>query len=104
MNRNINPTDRANKLARALQVRADVESFTARWPAFQVDDAAPAFSWQSLERQLVDLAPSDLQAEIVRGLLTRVRETAAMKPAEMVLREILKIAVLVLEDDDTQSI
>jgi hypothetical protein len=89
---------RAQLLARAMQVRSDVEAFSARWPRLPDEDAAPEFSWQALERQLVDLAPSELQAELVRGLLTRVRTGACVKPPEMVLREILKAAALVLED------
>src|SRR5690349_3531832 len=90
-------------VARALQVRADVDAFNARWPALAPSGRTPTFTWEALERQLVDLAPSDLQAELVRGLLERVRAFAEMKPPEMVLREILKVSGLVL-DDPTRSL
>jgi hypothetical protein len=91
-------------LTRALEVRADVEAFNARWPPLASGAVAPSFAWAALERQLVDLAPSDLQAELVRTLLLRVRAYAHVKPPEMVLREILRVAVLVLEDERGQTV
>jgi hypothetical protein len=92
------PNRRGELLARATQVRADIDAFNARWPPLAPGDAAPTFAWEALERQLVDLAPSELQAELVRGLVERVRSYSPLKPAEMVLREILGVAALVLED------
>jgi hypothetical protein len=91
------------RLAHALQVRVDVQAFTSRWPELSPGEPAPSFTWEAIERQLVDMAPSELQAEIVRGLLGRVRADAAVKPAEMVLREILKVSALVLEDPENTA-
>ncbi|MDB5445570.1 MAG: hypothetical protein JWQ97_887 [Phenylobacterium sp.] len=89
---------RGELVARALQVRAEVEAFNARWSPLPRGDQAPAFAWEQLERQLVDMAPTDLQAELVRRLVARVKTFARLKPAEMVLREILTVAALVLDE------
>jgi hypothetical protein len=92
-------SDRRGQLvARAMQVRADVDAFNAQWPPLPASDRAPDFTWEEIERQLVDLAPSDLQAELVHVFLERIRAYAAVKPPEMVLREVLKVAALVLDD------
>ena len=97
-----NPPDArtAELIARVLQIKDEVDSFNRRWPAEPGGDPAPAFTWADLERQLVELAPSDLQAELVRALVKRVRTYAALRPPEMVLREILRIAALVLDESD----
>jgi hypothetical protein len=100
------PADRDRELiVSALQIRADIDAFEARWPALPPPAVAPppSFAWEALERQLVELAPSDLQAELVRGLVARVRAYAELKPPEMVLRQILSVAALVLEDNTPQS-
>ena len=85
-------------VARALALRADVERFESRWRPMGDVERCLAFSWEELERQLVELAPSDLQAELVHRLLARTKAYAELKPPEMVLREILCVAALVLED------
>jgi hypothetical protein len=79
------------------------EAFDTRWPSLVDADRAPPFTWEALERTLVELAPSDLQAELVRGLVARVRANAHRKPAEMVLREVLKTAALLLDDPPRQA-
>jgi hypothetical protein len=98
MSRDEREASRRELLARALQVQAEVAAFSARWPPLRAESAAPGFSWEALERQLVDLAPTELQAELVRGLVGRLRAASGLKPPEMILREILKTTALVLDD------
>ena len=85
-------------VARALALREEVDRFKKQWPSLP-EGAEPCFHlrWDELERQLVDLAPTDLQAELVHRLVARARTFATLKPSEMVLRELLCIAALVLE-------
>ena len=98
------PGTRGELVARALQVRAEVDAFNARWSPLPRGDQATGFTWEELERQLVDMAPTDLQAELVRRLVERVKTFARLKPAEMVLREILTVAALVLDETEEASI
>jgi hypothetical protein len=84
-------------VARAQQMRAQVGAFMARWSPLPNGDVVPAFTWDELERQLVDLAPTELQAELVRRLVMRVKAYARLKPPEMVLRELLLVAAFVLD-------
>jgi len=86
-----------------LRVREEVEKFQARWEPLPTGEQAPSFTWDELERQLVDMAPTDLQAELVRQLILRVRTSAAWKPPEMVLREMILAAALVLDKSDLKG-
>lgn len=86
-------------LGRALQLDRDVADFEARWPSPpHSHEALPPFTWAELERQLVDLAPTDTQAEMTRRLIARARRRAAQLPNEMVLRELLGVAAFVLDE------
>jgi hypothetical protein len=85
-------------VSRALQIREEVERFNGRWSPLPEGAATLGFKWEQLERQLVDLAPSELQAELVHRLVERARLFSELKPSEMVLREILCIAALVLDE------
>jgi hypothetical protein len=90
------PSDPA-LVSRALQIRAEVEQFNHRWTPLP-GGSGLSFTWEELERQLVDLAPTELQAELVHRLVGRARLFSGLKPAEMVLREVLCIAALVLDE------
>ena len=90
-------------LSRALQIRAEVEQFNDRWTPLPDGGQRLSFTWEELERQLVDLAPSDLQAELVHRLVERSRMFAELKPPEMVLREVLCIAALVLDENGYEA-
>lgn len=87
---------------RALALRADVENFQGRWAPMTEGEACLSFSWEELERALVDLAPSDLQAELVHRLVSRTRTYAELKPGEMVLREVISVAALVLDESSLE--
>ena len=88
---------------RALQIRAEVERFQDRWSPLPSRSPRLGFSWEELERQLVDLAPSELQAELVHRLVERTRLFADLKPGEMVLREILCVAALILDESGSDT-
>jgi hypothetical protein len=90
-------------VSRALRIRAEVERFNGRWAPLPEASQPITFRWEELERQLVDLAPSDLQAELVHRLVERAKLLAELKPAEMVLREILCIAALVLDESGSAA-
>ncbi|CAN7549734.1 hypothetical protein LJR225_004010 [Phenylobacterium sp. LjRoot225] len=85
-------------LARALELRAEVERFTSRWSPLAETEPCLTIGWAALERQLVELAPTDLQAELVHRLVERTKVYAGLKPAEMVLREVLCLTALVLDE------
>lgn len=97
------PTPEDPLLARALELRADVERFRGRFGPVGEGEACLTFKWEELERQLVDLAPSDLQAELVHRLVARTKTYAALKPGEMVLREIITIAALILDESSPEA-
>lgn len=89
----------------ALLLQREVRGFLDRWrePA-EPGDPLPGISWVQLERQLVDLATSPLKKEMASALVSATRKQARFKPAEMVMREILCIAgVLMDESFDPQS-
>jgi hypothetical protein len=81
--------------------RAEIERFQASWkPLNGGSIPMPGFTWSELERQLCDLAPQ--QSRTASTLVSAIRKQAAFKPSEMVLREVL-IAASVLMDDGLQS-
>lgn len=87
-------------IGRAVRLAREIDDFRARWPTTPSDNAAPpAFSWVQLERQLVDLAATQAQAEMARHLISATRKLAPFKPPEMVLREILCITWVLLDEN-----
>ncbi len=56
------------------------------------------FSWDELERQLSDLAVTDRQRALVPALVSATRKQAAFKPPESVLREVLCIASVLMDE------
>ena len=87
-------------VGRAIRLRREIDDFRARWPTTPSDQAAPpAFTWVQLERQLVDLAATEMQAEMARHLVSATRKLSAFKPPEMVLREILCVTWVLLDEN-----
>lgn len=87
-------------IGRALRLRREIDDFEARWPALaKREESLPAFSWTQLERQLVDLAATPAQADMARHLVSATRKLAPFKPAEMVLREILCLTWVLLDEN-----
>jgi hypothetical protein len=89
----------------ALLLHKEVQAFLGRWPAPpDRDDPLPMVSWGQLERQIEDLAVTPAKREMVAALISATRKQARFKPAEMVMREILCIAgVLMDESFDPQD-
>jgi len=91
--------DRA-MIGRALRLKREIDAFEARWPtAERRDETIPMFSWDQLERQLVDLAATPAQATMARHLVSATRKLAPFKPSEMVLREILCMTWVLLDEN-----
>jgi len=87
-------------IGRAVRLAREIEVFRSKWPTSQTDEpVTPTFTWVQLERQLVDLAATEMQAEMVRHLISATRKLAAFKPPEMVLREILCITWVLLDEN-----
>jgi len=92
--------DNRETIGRALRLQREITDFESRWPTNQVrSEAIPTFSWAQLERQLVDLAATETQAEMVRHLVSATRKLAPFKPSEMVLREILCMTWVLLDEN-----
>lgn len=87
-------------IGRALRLRQEIDDFERRWPSpTPQEEPMPAFSWAQLERQLVDLAATETQAVMARHLVSATRKLARFKPPEMVLREILCLTWVLLDED-----
>lgn len=87
-------------IGRALRLRREIDDFESRWPAqASREDILPTFSWTQLERQLVDLAATPAQAKMARHMISGTRKLAPFKPPEMVLREILCLTWVLLDEN-----
>ena len=87
-------------IGRALRLRREIDDFETRWPeTANKEENLPTFSWAQLERQLVDLAATPAQAKMVQHLVSGTRKLAPFKPSEMVLREILCLTWVLLDEN-----
>ena len=87
-------------IGRALRLKREIDAFEARWPnSERREELIPSFSWEQLERQLVDLAATPAQASMARHLVSATRKLAPFKPSEMVLREILCMTWVLLDEN-----
>ena len=87
-------------IGRAIRLRREIDDFEARWPnAGKREEALPGFSWTQLERQLVDLSATPAQADMARHLVSATRKLAPYNPAEMVLREVLCLTWVLLDEN-----
>ena len=85
---------------RALRLNREIAEFEGRWPTKpSPEEARLSFSWDQLERQLVDLAATPAQACMAQHLVSATRKMAPFKPSEMVLREILCITWVLLDEN-----
>ena len=60
--------------------------------------AMPTFTWDMLEHQLASLAVTSQQRDLASSLVSGTRKQAAFKPPEQVLREILCIASVLMDE------
>lgn len=96
----IQPEDEPRKtIQQAAHLRREIDSFEANWPQISKEEPIAGFSWQQLERQLVDLSATKQQAALVNPLLSATRKLARFKPPEMVLREILCLTWVLLDEN-----
>ncbi|WP_397419769.1 hypothetical protein [Phenylobacterium sp.] len=87
-------------VGRAMRLRREIDDFEAKWPNLaKREEVLPAISWTQLERQLVDLAATPAQADMARHLVSATRKLAPFKPPEMVLREILCMTWVLLDEN-----
>jgi hypothetical protein len=86
-------------IRQAAHLGREIEHFEAKWPEVRTEDPIPTFSWQHLERQLVDLSASKQQAAMVGPLISATRKLAQFKPPEMVLREILCLTWVLMDEN-----
>ena len=87
-------------VGRALRQRRELDEFAARFPESEARaEALPSFSWAQLERQLVDLAATPAQAAMAKHLVSGTQKLAPFKPTEMVLREILCMTWVLLDEN-----
>jgi hypothetical protein len=62
-------------------------------------EAAPLiFTWEMLEQQLSDLAVTPTQRGLVHTLVSGTRKQARFKPSEQVLREVLCLASVLMDE------
>ena len=87
-------------IGKALRIRRDIDDFQARWPKpANGAESIPHFSWDELERQLTDLAATPVQKAMAGHLVSATRKLAPFKPSEMVLREILCMTWVLLDEN-----
>ena len=90
---------RKDAIRQALNLRQDVHRFQQTWPTLNaVDEPVPAFTWKELERQLSSLAVNPRAALMAPDLVGATRKQARFKPPEMVLREILCVAGVLMDE------
>lgn len=83
----------------ALWIRREVVRFERNWPPMGASKhSLAAFSWEQLERQLTALAATPAQAAMCRDLVSGVRKQSAGKPPEMILREVLCLAGVIMDE------
>ena len=52
-------------IGKALRLRREIDDFEAKWPTPAArEEALPTFTWDQLERQLIDLAATPAQAAL----------------------------------------
>jgi hypothetical protein len=86
-------------VANARSMRKEVDSFLERWPEVSAASGPlPSISWRQLERQLADLATSPAKKQMAGPLVSATRKQAPFKPPEMVVREVLCIAAVLMDE------
>ncbi len=85
--------------------RQTAKCTTGRVVQFKPEAAPPphqastlTFTWEALERQLADLAVTSQQRALVKTLVSGTRKQAAFKPPELILREVLCIASVLMDE------
>lgn len=80
-----------------LRIREEVERLLV--DTMDLEAPLPRFTWAQVERQLTELAASDEIRASVRTHVAAHRKQAWCKPPELVLRELLCLAWVMLDED-----
>ncbi len=81
------------------QLCREVERFREAWPGEPTGaHRMPDFTWEQLERQLIDLAGTQDRADLATPLVSALRKQAPWKPPEMLLREVLCLAWTLMDE------
>lgn len=89
--------------AHSMAMIKQIEGFSTTFPELCIPQKAiPRFTWEQLERQLMFLAGTPQRQSIVAERVAAMRRSAAYKPEEMILQEIL-IEAWVLLDEEPQG-
>ncbi|MGZ6015830.1 MAG: hypothetical protein ACXWKM_08805 [Phenylobacterium sp.] len=87
-------------IGKALRLRREIDDFEAKWPTPEPrEETLPTCTWAPLERQRIDRAATPAQASMARHRESGTRKLAPFKPSEMVLREILCMTWVLLDEN-----
>ena len=88
-----------------LMMKRDIRAFRAAYPPCETARGAliQGFTWEALERQLIDLATDGAKAAMAGPLVSATRKQARFKPPELVLREILCLASTLMDESFNPS-
>lgn len=86
-------------IAEAQWLRREVDTFHQSFPPLNHRGTPmPAFSWEELERQLMNLSALPANREVSSTLVSAVRKRSHFQPPEMVLRQCLCLASVVMDE------
>jgi hypothetical protein len=78
----------------ALFLNTELEGMRDRW--IQLSEATqpcPTWSWEQISEALLELTDSPVEELVMRGALSGLVKQAAFKPKDLVLAEILRLAI-----------
>ncbi|HYD45619.1 MAG TPA: hypothetical protein VEA79_10205 [Phenylobacterium sp.] len=87
-------------IAEGRWLSEEIGRFEAQFP--QGPPASPEdlrLGWMQIERQLVDLALRPCVKAMIPPLVSAIRKHALLKPPELLFRELLCLASVVLDED-----
>ena len=92
-------------IERAKMTKRDILAFQDAYPSGQTayGKKIEGFTWEALERQLRDLATTEMKAAMAGPLVSATRKQARFKPPELVLREILCLASTLMDESFAPS-
>ncbi len=88
----------ARQIAELYRRRTEIAAFQARFAPMPTVDTLPAISWAAVRRQLEELAWTRRSRSMVYPLLEELKSRAAWQTPEMVVRGLILLAGLVLDE------
>jgi hypothetical protein len=78
----------------ALFLNTELETMRDRWiDLSETTQPCPIWSWEQIGEALLDLTSSPVEELVMRGALSGLVKQAAFKPQDLVLSEILRLAI-----------